>query len=983
MFTEQEYKLEETRAYLELGIAHTLDNHIQMAIEQYKKALKIAMEEGYKLEETSVLLYLGVAYRLGNNILVAIQLYEKAFKLARERGYQLGEIGACLMLGEANIIIKCNQSAFQFNKLTLEIEVDDKLGTTTAPTRMGEDFGLNDLIRLKSEYFSTFWRIAKQGGCERQETDTFLELGNAYILKNQMQVAFCYYNKALEIATELDDKKGETRAYLALGEACSLKSEFSRAILHHEKALKIAREQGYGKAKTEAYFGLGDAYRFSNQNQTAIQQYQTALEIAREHGYKLEEISAYLELGISYRLDKQLSTAIACHEKALQVARRQGYKQEESKAYLELGICYRLDNQVGIAIDYERNALKIAREQGYKLEEIDAYLELGIAHRAKKHLHAAVLFYKKALLIAREEEYKVGERNAYMGLEEAHKFNNEVQMTAEHSKKATEMVEEKYEEIITDQKKEKHKGPTADQKSEESSVNANLVQNIVSIPETKQKHEEINKMDSWFKNTFLDSRRKLKDEIHEELKSFPWFCGAYGLAPPNKKIPRLHLFLTVKRGTKKSDARRDLEEKYHRDPKKYFELLQEPKKPPKVRYLGNGSNEGSSQEMASSLVQKVLPSPGGGVLACVSGNPNQSQGPDEGDRDDSHEVQGTGTLTLFCFSKGHHYALTCFHVGCANDEMRYNATFNKVEDIQKIRNSLSTYVLEARRKRYLFTGDLQENNNEPISYGNDGSNCIPLGDFHSYRFDSECDILCLKTSNNAKINCKIAEVGSLDWESIWDELIEKFSKTTVEVGKLQLSPLSGNGHIVSCCISYGKEKALFKNAVVVKGCTGPFLENGDSGSLVFFHANNKKPIAYGVCEVDELHLPQHDLTQHTTGSIDDGSDTSSNWSEEEYSNESISESEDKLEAVEEGAEGEYKDIQTLESKDQIKCQKDNEFQNYAKCSKKDFNDPDDSESMFQRDTGPYFICLRLDTALERLGLDEAVCVDNCGRLVNS
>ena len=203
------------------------------------------------------------------------------------------------------------------------------------------------------------------------------------------------------------------------------------------------------------------------------------------------------------------------------------------------------------------------------------------------------------------------------------------------------------------------------------------------------------------------------------------------------------------------------------------------------------------------------------------------------------------------------------------------------------------------------------------------------------------------------------DVSSLDWENIWDELIKKFSETTVEVGKLQLSPLSGNGHIVSCCISYGKEKVLFKNAIAVKGCTGPFLENGDSGSLVFINDDNKKPFAYGVCEVDELHLPQHQ-----TGSIDDGSDTSSIWSEDEYCIESTSESEDKVEAVEGTEKSEYNDIRTAGVKDLIKCQKANECHNYAKCYDEDSDDPEDSEIMFQKDTGPYFICLRLDTALE-------------------
>lgn len=35
---------------------------------------------------------------------------------------------------------------------------------------------------------------------------------------------------------------------------------------------------------------------------------------------------------------------------------------------------------------------------------------------------------------------------------------------------------------------------------------------------SKQKHEDIHEKNSWFKDTFLDSKRNLKEEIHEELK---------------------------------------------------------------------------------------------------------------------------------------------------------------------------------------------------------------------------------------------------------------------------------------------------------------------------------------------------------------------------------------------------------------------------------------------------------------------------------
>jgi hypothetical protein len=327
------------------------------------------------------------------------------------------------------------------------------------------------------------------------------------------------------------------------------------------------------------------------------------------------------------------------------------------------------------------------------------------------------------------------------------------------------------------------------------------------------------------------------------LYSFPWFGGAYGLARPNKKIPHLHLFLTVKRGTKKSVVRRDLKDKFKCDAKEYFRLLQEPKRKPRMKYLAD-----SSAESSASPVPSVLPSPGGGVLACISGNPVT-------------DIPETGTLTIFCHKNGHHHALTCLHVGCANDETRSNSTFNiNVDNIRIIRSSLLAYVSHAREKGYWFTEREFDSNNEPISYEDDLSNYTRLGDFHKYHFDSECDILSVQVPEDTEINCQMADVTSQDWQSIWDKLLEKFGEwnegqNPVEVEKIGFSSGLTYGHTVVCDIRYDD---LFQHAVVVKGCSGLFLENGDSGSPVFFHdKNNQKHVfAYGVCEVDELLLPE-------------------------------------------------------------------------------------------------------------------------------
>ena len=439
------------------------------------------------------------------------------------------------------------------------------------------------------------------------------------------------------------------------------------------------------------------------------------------------------------------------------------------------------------------------------------------------------------------------------------------------------------------------------------------------------------------------------------LYSFPWFCGAFGLARSNKKIPHLHLFLTVKRGTKKSVVRRDLKDKFKCDAKEYFRLLQEPKRKPRMKYLADSSGESSASPIPS-----VFPSPGGGVLACISGNPVT----------DNPE---SGTLTIFCYKNGHHYALTCFHVGWPNDETRFDSTFNiNGEDIQKIRNSLPAYVFHAREKRYWFTE--HENDNEPIAYEDDLSNYTPLGDFHNSHFDSECDIMSVKVPEDTEINCEMADVTSQDWQSIWDKLLEKFGEwdegqNPVQVEKIGFSSGLTYGRIVACDIGYGN---LFEHAIAVKGYSDSFLENGDSGSPVFFHdKNNQKQVfAYGAYEVDELLLPEE--PESTSPTSDENASLEQTTSSDDDDSDDVCEVDDVLPP--EQPESTSSTSHENASPEQTTSSDDNDSDD----SPWEVTFDEESENSSTNVRGPYFICLRLDTALEKLGFDKA-CINDCGR----
>jgi hypothetical protein len=119
----------------------------------------------------------------------------------------------------------------------------------------------------------------------------------------------------------------------------------------------------------------------------------------------------------------------------------------------------------------------------------------------------------------------------------------------------------------------------------------------------------------------------------------------------------------------------------------------------------------------------------------------------------------------------------------------------------------------------------------------------------------------------------------------------------VEVEKTGFSSALTRGYIVPCDFIYSQEQEpLFQDAFAVKGCDGPFLEGGDSGSLVFFHdKNNQNQVfAYGVCEEDELLLPE----QH---------ESASSCCFDEDESESEQEIEDENETTSESSEAECKD----------------------------------------------------------------------------
>ncbi|XP_028391336.1 uncharacterized protein LOC114516141 isoform X3 [Dendronephthya gigantea] len=443
---------------------------------------------------------------------------------------------------------------------------------------------------------------------------------------------------------------------------------------------------------------------------------------------------------------------------------------------------------------------------------------------------------------------------------------------------------------------------------------------------------------NFLEKIILDSEYNIKEEVHEIFKGFSWLRGAYGITGPNKTIPRTHIYLTVKRGKKKSEVLKEIKKQFKCDPRKYFELFREPEKKPTFKYLSN-------------------PTSGGSILAVNRFNEPANDVEDE----KSVTSIASGTLTMLCSQNDKHYALTCFHVGCATDEFFSEEAFNRRQRFLDIQGCMEGYENFARRQEYHYhkrgTDNADQNENIVASLP---ANYTRLGQLYKCCFHSESDIMSIQVDEDVQVDCGVEDIGNPDWDRISEELHRRVNRNIgdrVMVQKVGFSPNDNHkGYIVDCDYTYNSDgEILFRNAILIKGMAGTFLENGDSGALISFLDDDqvKQAFAYGVCEVDD---PYSQEAMSSDKELSE--DSSESGSSDKYSS-SSDDDEVALNVKADGNEEFSATPKVHETKDGIVDDSDEEFVVFGV-------------------EGPLFIALNLKTGLRNLELLDKGCFSECG-----
>ncbi|XP_046862178.1 serine/threonine-protein kinase/endoribonuclease ire-1-like isoform X2 [Xenia sp. Carnegie-2017] len=75
-----------------------------------------------------------------------------------------------------------------------------------------------------------------------------------------------------------------------------------------------------------------------------------------------------------------------------------------------------------------------------------------------------------------------------------------------------------------------------------------------------------------FKERFLTKDHKIKDSVHENLKSFPWLCGKYGTSRPTDEMNYRHMYLEVDESKTEDVLKQEIDDKFEWKASDFIEL---------------------------------------------------------------------------------------------------------------------------------------------------------------------------------------------------------------------------------------------------------------------------------------------------------------------------------------------------------------------------------------------------------------------------
>jgi eukaryotic-like serine/threonine-protein kinase len=282
-------------AIIGLGGVEVNTANYQAALEDFTRALTVAVQLGNDEQKSYALYDLGVTYGQMNKLDDALSNFRQALEIKRrlgeKRGIALALNGMAPVLdnlGKSQEAMKSFQEAIQLRR-----EMGEKRGlgdTLIDFASFQEERGQYDeaLGMLKESL-----QIQREVGNQAYEALCLNNIGKNYLDKGQYDDALTYYQQSLRLREKLKDPDSTADSANALADAYLKFGQYDQAVTNYLRSLDLYRSCGDKRGAATASYGLGTVFEQQGRLGAALNAQTDALKTIRElkeRTYLLAEI---------------------------------------------------------------------------------------------------------------------------------------------------------------------------------------------------------------------------------------------------------------------------------------------------------------------------------------------------------------------------------------------------------------------------------------------------------------------------------------------------------------------------------------------------------------------------------------------------------------------------------------------------------------------------------------------------------------------
>jgi len=309
-------------------------------------------------------------------------------------------IKACLTVG-----FICFYCLFSFSQdqsvadsLATIYQEDERTGVAQLELLRNLSFNERVDLDLALKYAEELISLAKLEGDNRYVYRGYLQKGNSYILKGDLNIALESFIKSAEAAVKAQYIAGEGMAYFSVADTYSEIGNSNNAEIYYKKSIELLRKTDDTIALASALLNAGDEAVINKKFDTALIYFEESGILFKKANYLIGSAynkgnigMVFAEQGKDALAESNISQAIAILEELEDYSPIAEYLIYMSDIYLK-------KEDWPMALGYARRSLDLAKKYGLKKQISEANLKLAELYEEKGDQAIAYEYYKAHII---------------------------------------------------------------------------------------------------------------------------------------------------------------------------------------------------------------------------------------------------------------------------------------------------------------------------------------------------------------------------------------------------------------------------------------------------------------------------------------------------------------------------------------------------------------------------------------------------------